>query len=110
LAGFGFAAVMLSVTVLIKDDDGFFAVFGRFVVTPMFMFSGTYFPLATLPLYLQWIGWISPVWHATDLGRALSYGADVPLWLLVGHVVVPLGLGLFGMFTAYPQFEKRLSA
>jgi lipooligosaccharide transport system permease protein len=110
LAGFGFAAVMLSVTVLIKDDDGFFAIVGRFVLTPMFMFSGTYFPLATLPIYLQWIGWISPVWHATDLGRALSYGADVPLWLMLVHVAVPVGLGAVGLLTAYPQFKKRLSA
>ncbi|MEY4078801.1 MAG: hypothetical protein RIS80_570 [Actinomycetota bacterium] len=109
LAGFGFAAVMLSVTVFIKDDDGFFAIVGRFVLTPMFMFSGTYFPLTTLPIYLQWIGWISPVWHSTDLGRALSYGADVPLWLLLVHVAVPLGLGAIGLLTAYPQFEKRLS-
>jgi lipooligosaccharide transport system permease protein len=110
LAGFGFAAVMLSVTVFIKDDDGFFAIVGRFVLTPMFMFSGTYFPLATLPIYLQWIGWISPVWHATDLGRALSYGTDTPLWLLAVHVLFPLALGVAGLLTAYPQFQKRLSA
>ena len=109
LAGFGFAAVMLSITVFVKDDDGFFAIIGRFVITPMFMFSGTYFPLATLPLYLQWIGWISPVWHATDLGRALTYGADVADWLLLVHVAVPLVFGAVGMLTAYPQFEKRLS-
>lgn len=110
LAGFGFAAVMLSVTVFIKDDDGFFAIVGRFVLTPMFMFSGTYFPLATLPIYLQWIGWISPVWHATDLGRALSYGTDTPIWLLAVHVLFPLALGVVGLLTAYPQFKKRLSA
>lgn len=110
LAGFGFAAVMLSVSVLIKDDDGFFAIVGRFVLAPMFMFSGTFFPLTTLPIYLQWIGWISPVWHATDLGRALSYGADVPLWLMIVHLIVPLAFGAVGLLTAYPQFEKRLSA
>lgn len=109
LAGFGFASVMLSVSVAMKDDDGFFAIVGRFVLTPMFMFSGTYFPLVTLPIYLQWIGWISPVWHATDLGRALSYGSDVPVWLMLVHVAVPVTFGLIGMFTAYPQFEKRLS-
>lgn len=109
LAGFGFAAVMLSVTVAIKDDDGFFAIVGRFILTPMFMFSGTYFPLATLPIYLQWIGWISPVWHATDLGRALSYGAPVEGWLMLVHVAVPLTFGAVGLLTAYPQFEKRLA-
>ena len=109
LAGFGFAAVMMSLTVFVKDDDGFFAIIGRFVLTPMFMFSGTYFPLSTLPMYLQWIGWISPVWHATDLGRALSYGASVPGWLMLVHLLVPLTIGAFGLLTAYPQFAKRLS-
>ena len=109
VAGWGFAAVMLSVTVFIKDDDGFFAIVGRFILTPMFMFSGTFFPLSVLPIWLQWIGWISPVWHATDLGRALSYGHQVEPWLLVVHVVYLLAIGLVGMTTAYPQFKKRLA-
>jgi lipooligosaccharide transport system permease protein len=109
IAGWGFAAVMLSVTVLVNDDDGFFAIVGRFVITPMFMFSGTYFPLSVLPIWLQWIGWISPVWHATDLGRALSYGHSVEPWLLVVHVFYLVALGVFGMATTYPQFKKKLA-
>ena len=40
----------------------------------MYLFSGTFFPLDQLPIYLQWIGWISPLWHATELGAAFSYG------------------------------------
>jgi len=79
------------------------------VLTPMFMFSGTYFPLTMLPIYLQWIGWVSPVWHATDLGRALSYGASVPWWLLLIHVCYPLALGAFGLITSYKQFKTRLA-
>lgn len=109
VAGWGFAAVMLSVTVFIKDDDGFFAIVGRFILTPMFMFSGTFFPLAALPIWLQWIGWVSPVWHATDLGRALSYGHHVEPWMLVVHVAYLAALGLVGMATTYPQFKKRLA-
>jgi lipooligosaccharide transport system permease protein len=109
LSGWGFAAIMLSVTVFIKDDDGFFAIVGRFILAPMFMFSGTYFPLTALPIWLQWIGWISPVWHATDLGRALSYGHQAEPWLLVVHVAYLGFLGVLGMITAYPQFKKRLA-
>jgi lipooligosaccharide transport system permease protein len=109
LAGWGFAAVMLSVTVFIKDDDGFFAIVGRFILAPMFMFSGTYFPLTSLPIWLQWIGWISPVWHSTDLGRALSYGHQIEPWLLIVHVLYLGALGVVGMLTAYPQFRKRLA-
>jgi lipooligosaccharide transport system permease protein len=40
-------------------------------------------PAATLPLWLQWIGWISPLWHATELGRWISYGADRAAMLVV---------------------------
>jgi len=47
----------------------------------MFLFSGTFFPLAQLPVYLQWIGWISPLWHGTELGRVASYGMAEPVWL-----------------------------
>jgi lipooligosaccharide transport system permease protein len=84
-AALAFAAVMFAVTVKIKDDDGFFAIIGRFVIAPMFMFSGTFYPLENTPIYLQWIGWISPLWHATDIGRALSYGAQVDGSLMIVH-------------------------
>ena len=60
----------------IEDDKGQFALVQRFVFMPMFLFSGTFYPLATLPLWLQWIGWVSPLWHATELGRWLTYGAS----------------------------------
>ena len=53
----------------IEEDKGQFAIVMRFVLLPMFLFSGTFFPLATLPICLQWIGWISPLWHATELAR-----------------------------------------
>jgi lipooligosaccharide transport system permease protein len=58
----------------------------RFGVTPMFLFSGTFFPLTQLPAYLWWIGWISPLWHGAELGRVFSYGLEEPIWLTVLHV------------------------
>ncbi|MFM6940170.1 MAG: ABC transporter permease, partial [Rhodoluna sp.] len=75
LAGAAFGAVMMAVTTFVKEDDGFFAIVGRFIIAPMMMFSGTFYPLESMPIYLQWIGWISPLWHGTDLGRTISYGS-----------------------------------
>ena len=75
---------------------------------PMFLFSGTFYPLTSLPIYLQWIGWISPLWHATDLGRFLAYGSVVPIWLVVTHVAVLATLMVASLFISFPQFEKRL--
>ena len=109
-AGISFAAVMLAVVSFVKQDDGFFAIVGRFILTPMFMFSGTFYPLESLPIYLQWIGWVSPVWHATNLGRNLSYGLDVEPWLLAVHVIFMGAILVAGVIVATRKFHSRLTA
>jgi lipooligosaccharide transport system permease protein len=110
LAGIAFGSGMMAVTSFIKNDDGFFAIVGRFIVAPMIMFSGTYYPLDSMPFYLQWVGWISPLWHGTDLGRVISYGSPQQGWIVASHWVylalwVVVGLGL-----AYRQVSRRLAA
>lgn len=109
-AGISFAAVMLAITSFVKSDDGFFAIIGRFVLAPMFMFSGTFYPLESLPIYLQWIGWISPVWHSTNLGRHLSYGLEVEPLLLAIHVLFMAALLVAAAIVATRKFDSRLSA
>jgi lipooligosaccharide transport system permease protein len=108
--GIAFGSVMMAVTSCIKNDDGFFAIIGRFVIAPMVMFSGTYYPLESMPFYLQWVGWISPLWHGTDLGRVISYGSPQQGWIVICHWIyltiwIVVGLGL-----AYRQVSKRLAA
>ena len=110
LAGVGFAAIMLMTTSFVKQDDGFFAIIGRFIIAPMFMFSGTFYPITNLPIYLQWVGWVSPVWHATDLGRALSYGHAVEPWLMATHVGYLAVMFIVGVAVGSRQFAKRLAA
>jgi lipooligosaccharide transport system permease protein len=110
LAGVAFACLMLAVTSYVKEDDGFFAIVGRFIITPMFMFSGTYYPIDSLPPYLSWIGWVSPVWHATDFGRAISYGHPVQGSTMIIHVLYFVVIGAIGLAVAYPKFAKRLAA
>ena len=110
LAGMAFASAMLAVTSYVKQDDGFFAIVGRFVIAPMFMFSGTYYPLDILPLPLQVVGWISPLWHATNLGRELSYGIDNPGWLTLIHYGYFVVIYIAGQIVAVRKFRKRLAA
>ncbi|MFM1784791.1 MAG: hypothetical protein RLZZ579_1068 [Actinomycetota bacterium] len=109
LAGWGMASVMLAITARLENDEGYFAIIGRFVIAPMFLFSGTFYPLELMPIYLQPIGWISPLWHASQLGRALSYGMPLELWLGIVHVLFLTLLGVIGMRLTYPKFEERLS-
>ncbi len=108
-AGMGFAAVMMAMASFVKDDDGFFAIVGRFIIAPMFMFSGTFYPIENTPIYLQWIGWISPLWHSTNLGRNLSYGHEVAPWLLAIHFAYLASLYYIGFKVAARQFAKRLA-
>jgi len=108
-AGFGFGAIMLGLSASIKDDDGMFALIGRFVITPMFMFSGTFYPISSIPIYLQWIGWVSPQWHATNLGRAMSYGMPIESWLLYVHWGLMLVMAVIGITWSHRIFVKRLA-
>ena len=85
IAGVAFSAFMLAVTVRVKNDDAFMSLFYRFALMPLFLFSGTFYPLDTLNLAVRWIGWVSPLWHATELGRWLSYGHSLPGVMLATH-------------------------
>ena len=107
-AAIAFGAAMLAVTVRIENDDALFAIIGRFVIAPMFLFSGTFYPLDLMPIYLQWIGWISPMWHSTQLGRFLSYGMPLEPWQFFMHAGFLLALFAIGMKLTYPKFESRL--
>lgn len=108
--GWGFGSVILAVSAYVKEDDGFFAVIGRFVIAPMFMFSGTFYPLENLPNFLQYVGWVSPLWHATDIGRVLMYGREISPTLFVVHFAYLLLMGIVGSWVAGRKFTLRLSA
>jgi lipooligosaccharide transport system permease protein len=85
------------------------AMIMRFGITPMFLFSGTFFPLTELPVYLQWIGWISPLWHGTELGRVFAYGYFEPEWLSVLHVVYLAVLTVAGWKATQKVVTRRLN-
>lgn len=109
-AGMCWAALMLAISANVRNEDGFLAFTWRLVIMPMFLFSGTFYPLSSLPLALQWIGWISPLWHATQLGRWLSYGMPLPAWQAALSVAYLLAMGVFGIVLARRRFERRLTS
>jgi lipooligosaccharide transport system permease protein len=106
LTGMAFAAPIAAFAVT-QDRDLGFAVLSRFVIVPMFMFSGTFFPIDELPGALEPIAYATPLWHGVDLARELSLGtAEVGSALLhVGY----LGLwALAGTAVAAVTFRRRL--
>lgn len=108
-AGLAFGAPLMAYAGSITQDKGQFALVQRFIFVPMFLFSGTFYPLAVLPTWLQWIGWISPLWHATELGRIATYGTPADSLLVVVHIVYLLALTVGGIILGHRVFARRLS-
>ncbi len=92
----------------ITQDKGQFALLSRFVIMPMMLFAGTYFPLETLPVFLRPLGWVSPLWHAVELGRAATIGADVSGGMIAVHVGYMLALCVGGWVLARRHYRRRL--
>jgi lipooligosaccharide transport system permease protein len=109
LAGLAFGAPLMAYAASIEDDKGQFALVQRFIFMPMFLFSGTFYPLATLPVWLQTIGWVSPLWHASELGRLLTYGREIPPAMIVVHVGYLVALTVIGYVVGRRLFERRLA-
>ncbi len=109
LTGMALGTVLMAYATRLEEDKGQFNYIMRFGVIPMTLFSGTFFPLATLPVWLHWIGWISPLWHGVELSRVLSYGYEEPVWLSVVHVVYLVVLIVVGWWLARRIAVKRLN-
>ncbi|WP_282769969.1 ABC transporter permease [Saccharomonospora viridis] len=79
----------------------------RFVVIPMVLFAGTFFPVEQIPLALRWLAWISPLWHGNELARGVTLGGLGPLAAL-GHAAVLLVLFTVGVLLARRCYDRRL--
>jgi lipooligosaccharide transport system permease protein len=106
LLGFSFTAPIAGLAGRMEREDGFNALF-RFGVTPMFLFSGTFFPVSRLPQGIREIAWATPTWHGVDLMRGLTLGT-AGLWSSLGHVVYLLAWGLVGIWWAHRTLTRRL--
>jgi lipooligosaccharide transport system permease protein len=102
LIAFGFASFGMAVTSYMKSFQQLEVV--NIVLLPMFLFSGSFYPLSVFPEWLQTLIRLFPLAHAIDLVRGLTLGNIS--WALLGHAmyfVVMIVVGLF--FTT-----KRLNA
>ena len=106
LLGLAFSAPVTAMAAWLERDEGFNALF-RFGVTPMFLFSGTFFPVSRLPQGIRELAWATPTWHGVDLLRHLTLG-DAAFWPSFGHAVYLAMWGAVGLRLAQRTFTKRL--
>ncbi len=108
LTGLAFAVPVFALSATIENDNGFSILF-RFVMTPLMLFSGTFFPIDQLPLWMQPVAWVTPLWHGVTLCRAAAEGAW-PGAAGFGHLAVLVGYVVVGWFLARRAFERRLTS
>jgi|tagenome__1003787_1003787.scaffolds.fasta_scaffold20339458_2 lipooligosaccharide transport system permease protein len=106
LTGLAFSAPISAFTATQRNDQGFNAIF-RFGLTPLFLFSGTFFPIEQLPAVIRPIAWITPLWHGVDLIRMLTLGRVEPLLAFV-HVLVLVAFVAAGTGLALITFRRAL--
>lgn len=106
LTGLGFASLMTALAARALNETAFTLVF-RLVMTPLMLFSGTFFPVDSLPAVLRPVAWITPLWHGVESCRALALG-DVSWPALAGHVLVLCGFLAVGWWLAGRALRARL--
>jgi lipooligosaccharide transport system permease protein len=106
LTGMAFAAPIAAFAATRENDAAFSAMF-RFLVIPMFLFSGTFFPVQQLPAALQPVAYLTPLWHGVDLCRSLAFG-HIPPARTVLHVVYLSAWVVAGVLAGTVSFRRRL--
>jgi lipooligosaccharide transport system permease protein len=108
LTGMAFAAPIAAFSATQKTPNRFTTIF-RFGITPLFLFSGTFFPISSLPAVLQVLAWLTPLFHGVALTRALSLGTvvDDPIAMAI-HVLYLGALAIVGAYLAIRTIERRL--
>lgn len=105
LVGLCFAGPSIFVSALAPSFD-FFNYYVTLLITPMFIFSGVFYPIATLPEFAQVIVQVLPLSHAVALIRPLVAGQALVQPLL--HVAVLLAYALAGYLAATVFIRRRL--
>jgi lipooligosaccharide transport system permease protein len=107
LTGLAFAAPITAFAAGQKNDTVFSMIF-RFFITPLFLFSGTFFPIEQLPLIIRPIAWLTPTFHGVALARGLALGTLDPLGAVVHLGVLTLYI-VIGTACALITFRRALS-
>lgn len=89
-----------------EDGTGLVGIL-RFVVIPMFLFGGVFYPISQLPWLLERVAWVTPLWHGVELCRDTVTGSLDAVDAL-GHVAVLVAYATAGWVLCRITFARRL--
>jgi lipooligosaccharide transport system permease protein len=101
LTGIAFTSVITAWT-LTRDDGRSLSTLFRFAIVPMFLFSGTFFPISQLPDWLEPMAYVTPLFHGVELARKIalpgvngSIVTDMSMWVHVAYLGVMTAVGIY---------------
>ncbi len=101
LTGVAFMSVLTAFTATRESDESMANVF-RFVILPLFLFSGTFFPISQLPGFLRPVAYATPLFHGVELVRKLALPdidpaviTTIPIWVHLAYLLVMTALGIY---------------
>jgi lipooligosaccharide transport system permease protein len=108
LTGTAFAAP-ITAWAATREQERSFPSINRFVITPLFLFGGAFYPISELPEWLQWVAKATPIWHGVELCRdAVTHRLE--LGSTVGHIGYLLAFVVVGWVVARRTFSERLGS
>ncbi|WP_018351410.1 ABC transporter permease [Longispora albida] len=104
LIGLAFGGLGMAIATFLRSWQDFDYVTGIMYV--MFLFSGTFAPIALFPAWAQWLVQVTPLYHGVELLRGLTTGQVGPG--LIGHAVYLAALAAIGLTIASRRMGKLL--
>jgi lipooligosaccharide transport system permease protein len=107
VTGFSLTPLVFAYSAVISSD-GMFAILFRFVLVPMSLFAGVFFPVTAMPPAARPVAYALPLWHgvelcrAATLGTATAWGAPAHLGILALWITV-------GVLAARHLFARQLT-
>jgi len=106
LVGVAFAMPIMALSVG-AEMDGMFPAIQRFVIIPLFLFGGAFYPLSQLPTVVQWIAKIFPLWHGVVVARGFTSGS-VDWRGVAGHLGYAALWALAGVLVTTRRLRRKL--
>ena len=106
VVGFAFAGAGMAATTFVRQWRDFDYL--QLAIMPMFLFSGTFYPIDAYPPTLQTLVQVTPLYRAVHLIRALTTGT--PDATIAIDVVYLVAMGLIGLAITSRRLGKLLQS
>ena len=109
LSGLAFG-MPLGAWAVTRQREMSFPLIQRFIIVPLFLFGGAFFPLSQLPIGVRYIGYATPLWHGVEMCRSWVSGTPMTALAALGHVAYLLAYVVAGALLMRRYLGRRLFA